>query len=150
MTMATSTVRLHRVLRTNPDKIYRAFLDADAIARWLPPNGFTCRVDQLDATVGGSFRMAFRNFGTGNGPSFGGTYLELIPDERIRYTDRFDDTNLPGEMVTTVALRAVACGTELNVVQEGIPEAIPPEFCYLGWQESLDHLARLVEPEVPD
>jgi uncharacterized protein YndB with AHSA1/START domain len=150
MTMATSTVRLHRVLRTNPDKIYRAFLDADAIARWLPPNGFTCRVDQLDATVGGSFRMAFRNFGTGNGHSFGGTYLELIPDERIRYTDRFDDTNLPGEMVTTVALRAVACGTELNVVQEGIPEAIPPEFCYLGWQESLDHLARLVEPEVPD
>jgi uncharacterized protein YndB with AHSA1/START domain len=150
MTMATSTVRLHRVLRTNPDKIYRAFLDAEAIARWLPPNGFTCRVDQLDATVGGSFRMAFRNFGTGNGHSFGGTYLELIPDERIRYTDRFDDTNLPGEMVTTVALRAVACGTELNVVQEGIPEAIPPEFCYLGWQESLDHLARLVEPEVPD
>jgi uncharacterized protein YndB with AHSA1/START domain len=150
MTMATSTVRLHRVLRTNPDKIYRAFLDAEAIARWLPPNGFTCRVDQLDARVGGSFRMAFRNFGTGNGHSFGGTYLELIPDERIRYTDRFDDTNLPGEMVTTVALRAVACGTELNVVQEGIPEAIPPEFCYLGWQESLDHLARLVEPEVPD
>ena len=148
--MPTSTVRLHRVLRAKPEKVYRAFLDAEAVARWLPPNGFTCKVDQLDAKVGGKFRMSFRNFSTGNGHSFGGTYLELVPGERIRYTDKFDDANLPGEMVTTVALRAVTCGTELNVVQEGIPEAIPPEFCYLGWQESLDHLARLVEPEIPD
>jgi uncharacterized protein YndB with AHSA1/START domain len=148
--MPTSTVRLHRVLRAKPEKVYRAFLDAEAVARWLPPNGFTCKVDQLDAKVGGKFRMSFRNFSTGNGHSFGGTYLELVPGERIRYTDKFDDANLPGEMVTTVSLREVTCGTELNVVQEGIPEAIPPEFCYLGWQESLDHLARLVEPEVPD
>ncbi len=148
--MPTSTVRLHRVLRTKPEKVYRAFLDAEAVARWLPPNGFTCKVDQLDAKVGGKFRMSFRNFSTGNGHSFGGTYLELVAGERIRYTDKFDDVNLPGEMVITVSLRAVTCGTELNVVQEGIPEAIPPEFCYLGWQESLDHLARLVEPEIPD
>ncbi len=148
--MPTSTVRLHRVLRAKPEKVYRAFLDAEAVARWLPPNGFTCKVDQLDAKVTGKFRMSFRNFSTGNGHSFGGTYLELVPGERIRYTDKFDDANLPGEMVTTVSLRAVTCGTELNVVQEGIPEAIPPEFCYLGWQESLDHLARLVEPEIPD
>ncbi len=148
--MPTGTVRLHRVLRAKPDKVYRAFLDADAIARWLPPNGFTCRVDQLVAKVGGTFKMAFRNFSTGNGHSFGGTYLELVPGERIRYTDKFDDAKLPGEMVTTVTLRAVVCGTELNIVQEGIPEAIPTEFCYLGWQESLDHLARLVEPEIPD
>jgi uncharacterized protein YndB with AHSA1/START domain len=148
--MPTSTVRLHRVLRAKPEKVYRAFLDAEAVARWLPPNGFTCKVEQLDARVGGTFRMSFRNFSTGNGHSFGGTYLELAPGERIRYTDQFDDTNLPGEMVTTVTLQAVSCGTELNVVQEGIPEAIPPEFCYLGWQESLDHLARLVEPEIPD
>ena len=148
--MPTGTVRLHRVLRAKPDKVYRAFLDADAIARWLPPNGFTCRVDQLVAKVGGTFKMAFRNFSTGNGHSFGGTYLELVPGERIRYTDKFDDAKLPGEMVTTITLRAVACGTELNAVQEGIPEAIPTEFCYLGWQESLDHLARLAEPEIPD
>ena len=148
--MPTGTVRLHRVLRAKPDKVYRAFLDADAIARWLPPNGFTCRVDQLVAKVGGTFKMAFRNFSTGNGHSFGGTYLELVPGERIRYTDKFDDAKLPGEMVTTVTLRAVVCGTELKIVQEGIPEAIPTEFCYLGWQESLDHLARLVEPEIPD
>lgn len=148
--MPTSTVRLHRVLRAKPEKVYRAFLDAEAVARWLPPNGFTCKVEQLDARVGGTFRMSFRNFSTGNGHSFGGTYLELAPGERIRYTDQFDDPNLPGEMVTTVTLQAVSCGTELNVVQEGIPEAIPPEFCYLGWQESLDHLARLVEPEIPD
>ena len=148
--MPTGTVRLHRVLRAKPDKVYRAFLDADAIARWLPPNGFTCRVDQLVAKVGGTFKKAFRNFSTGNGHSFGGTYLELVPGERIRYTDKFDDAKLPGEMVTTVTLRAVVCGTELNIVQEGIPEAIPTEFCYLGWQESLDHLARLVEPEIPD
>ena len=148
--MPTGTVRLHRVLRARPEKIYRAFLDAEALARWLPPNGFTCKVEQLDARVGGSFRMAFRNFTTGNSHTFGGRYLELTPDERIRYTDQFDDPNLPGEMVTTVTLRAVACGAELNVVQEGIPEAIPAEFCYLGWQESLEHLARLVEPEIPD
>ncbi len=148
--MPTSTVRLHRVLRAKSEKVYRAFLDAEAIARWLPPNGFTSKVDQLDAKVGGTFRMSFRNFSTGNGHSFGGTYLELVPGERIRYTDTFDDPNLPGEMLTTVSLRAVTCGTELNVVQEGIPEAIPPELCYLGWQESLDHLARLVEPEIPD
>ncbi len=148
--MPTSTVRLHRVLRAKPEKVYRAFLDAEAVARWLPPNGFTCTVDQLDAKVGGTFRMSFRNFSTGNGHSFGGTYLELVAGERIRYTDTFDDANLPGEMLTTVSLRAVSCGTELNVVQEGIPEAIPLELCYLGWQESLDHLARLVEPEIPD
>ena len=148
--MPTGTVRLHRVLRAKPEKIHRAFLDAEAVARWLPPNGFTCRVEHLDARVGGTFRMAFRNFSTGNGHSFGGTYLELVPNERIRYTDRFDDANLPGEMVTAVSLRAVACGAELSIVQEGIPEAIPVEFCYLGWQESLDHLARLVEPEIPD
>ncbi len=148
--MPTGTVKLHRVLRAKPEKVYRAFLDAEALARWLPPNGFTCRVDRLEARVGGSFRMAFRNFTTGNGHSFGGTYLELSPNERIRYTDKFDDPNMPGEMTTTVTLKAVVCGTELTAEQEGIPEAIPPEFCYLGWQESLDHLARLVEPEIPD
>ena len=148
--MPTGTVRLHRVLRAKPDKIYRAFLDAEALARWLPPNGFTCRVDHLDAKVGGTFRMAFRNFSTGNSHAFGGRYLELVPNERIRYTDQFDDARLPGEMVTTVSLRAVVCGAELNVVQEGIPEAIPVELCYLGWQESLEHLARLVEPEIPE
>lgn len=148
--MPTGTVRLHRVLRAKPEKIYRAFLDAEALARWLPPNGFTCRVERLDAKEGGTFRMAFRNFGTGNGHSFGGTYLELVPNQRIRYTDKFDDTKLAGEMVTTVDLREVVCGAELSVVQEGIPEAIPTEFCYLGWQESLEHLARLVEPEISD
>jgi uncharacterized protein YndB with AHSA1/START domain len=148
--MPTGTVRLHRVLRAKPEKIYRAFLTPDAVARWLPPNGFTCKVDHLDAEVGGTFRMSFTNFSTGNGHAFGGTYLELVPSQRIRYTDKFDDPNLPGEMVTMVELREVACGTELNVVQEGIPEVIPTEFCYLGWQDSLDHLARLVEPEIPD
>ena len=148
--MPTGTVRLHRVLRAKPEKVYRAFTEADALARWLPPNGYTCEIDQLDVRIGGTFRMSFRNFTTGNGHSFGGAYLELVPGERLRYTDTFDDTKLPGEMVTTVTLRAVICGTELNVVQEGIPEAIPPEFCYLGWQESLEHLARLVEPEIPD
>ncbi|MDT3672352.1 MAG: SRPBCC family protein [Aromatoleum sp.] len=148
--MPTGTVRLHRVLRAKPEKIYRAFLDAEALARWLPPNGFTCKVERLDAKEGGSFRMAFRNFGTGNGHSFGGTYLELVPNQRIRYTDKFDDTKLSGEMMTTVDLREVVCGAELTVVQEGIPEAIPTELCYLGWQESLEHLARLVEPEIAD
>lgn len=148
--MPTNAVRLHRVLRAKPEKIYRAYLNPDAVARWLPPNGFTCKVDHLDARVGGTFHMAFTNFSTGNGHSFGGTYLELVPNQRIRYSDKFDDTNLPGEMQTVVELREVSCGTEMSVVQEGIPESIPPELCYLGWQESLDHLARLVEPEIPD
>src|SRR5262249_20594820 len=139
--MSTGTVRLHRVLRTKPDKLYRAFLDAEALARWLPPNGFTCKVAHLDARVGGTFRMAFRNFGTGHRQPVGGTYLELVPGQRIRYTDKFDDPKLPGEMVTTVSLAPVSCGTELNIVQEGIPEAIPAELCYLGWQESLEYLA---------
>jgi uncharacterized protein YndB with AHSA1/START domain len=148
--MPANTVRLHRVLRAKPAKVYRAFTEAEAMSRWLPPNGFTCAVDHLDARVGGTFRMAFRNFTTGNGHSFGGEYLEVEPGQRIRYTDRFDDPNLPGEMVTTVTFREVSCGTELNVVQEGLPEVIPLEACYLGWQESLEHLARLVEPEIPD
>jgi len=148
--MPTGTVRLHRVLRAAPAKVYRAYLTPDAVARWLPPNGFTCKVDHLDASVGGTFRMAFTNFSTGNGESFGGTYLELVPGQRIRYTDKFDDPTRAGEMVTTVDLREVACGTEMTVVQEGIPESIPTEFCYLGWQESLEALARLVEPEIPD
>jgi uncharacterized protein YndB with AHSA1/START domain len=143
-------VKLHRVLRTTPDKLYRAFLDADAVAKWLPPNGFTCKVLQLDAKVGGSFKMAFTNFGSGKSHSFGGKYLELVPHERIRYTDIFDDPNLPGEMQTTITLKPVSCGTELNVVQEGIPAVIPAEACYLGWQESLTLLAQLVEVEIPD
>lgn len=147
--MAANTVRLHRVLRTTPEKIYRAFLDADALAKWLPPHGFTCKVHHLDAKVGGSYRMSFTNFGTGHGHSFGGEYLELVPNERIRHTDRFDTPDLPGEMVTTITLQPVSCGTELNIVQEGIPEAIPAEACYLGWQESLALLTLLVEPEIP-
>ena len=148
--MPTNTVRLHRVLKAKPDKVFRAFTNPDAVARWLPPNGFTCKVDHLDARVGGTFRMAFTNFSTGNGNAFGGTYLDLVPGERIRYTDRFDDPNLPGEIITTITMLAVLCGTELTAVQEGIPESIHPEFCYLGWQESLEALARLVEPEIPD
>jgi uncharacterized protein YndB with AHSA1/START domain len=148
MPMATHTVRLHRVLRAPPERIYRAFLDADAMAKWLPPNGFTCKVHHLDARVGGSFRMSFTNFTTGQGHSFGGEYLELVPHERIRYTDTFDDPNLPGVMQVTVSLRAVSCGTELDIVQEGIPEVIPLEACYLGWQESLVLLAKLVEAEI--
>lgn len=148
--MPTGTVRLHRVLRATPERVYRAFLDADALARWLPPNGFVCRIDHLDAKAGGTFRMAFRNFGSGKTHAFGGTYLDLVPNERIRYTDRFDDANLPGEMVTTVTLSETSCGADLSVVQEGIPEAIPTEMCYLGWQESLEHLARLVEAQIPD
>jgi uncharacterized protein YndB with AHSA1/START domain len=143
-----STVRLHRVLTTKPDKVYRAFIEADALAKWLPPNGFTCTVHHLDAKVGGSFKMSFRNFTTGNGHSFGGTYQELKPGERLRYTDTFDDPNLPGEMQVSVTLKPVSVGTELTVVQEGIPDAIPAEACYLGWQESLRNLARLVEPEI--
>lgn len=148
--MTTNTVRFHRVLRTTPEKIYRAFTDADAMARWLPPNGFTAKVHDMNAEVGGTYRMSFTNFTTGHGHSFGGTYLELVPHERIRYTARFDDPNLPGEMQTTVTLRKVSCGTEVNIVQEGIPDVIPPDACYLGWQESLVFLAKLVEPEIPD
>ena len=147
--MPTGTVKLHRVLRAKPEKVYRAFLDPHALARWLPPNGFTCQVHEHDPRVGGRFRMSFTNFTTGKAETFGGTYLELVPNQRVRNSDKFDDANLPGEMVTTVDLREVACGTEVNVVQEGIPEVIPTEFCYIGWQESLDHLARLVEPEIP-
>jgi uncharacterized protein YndB with AHSA1/START domain len=146
--MATNTIRLHRVLRTTPEKIYRAFLDADAMAKWLPPNGFTGKVHHIDAKVGGTYKMSFTNFTTKNSHSFGGEYLELIPDERIRHTDKFDDPNFPGEMQTTISLLKVSCGTEVNIVQEGIPEAIPPEACYLGWQESLTLLAQLVEPEI--
>ena len=150
MTMAGNTVTLHRVLRAPPERVYRAFLDPDAIAKWLPPNGFTCKVHHLDAKVGGSYRMSFTNFSTGNGHSFGGTYLDLVPNKRIRNDDRFEDPNLPGTMVTTVTLEAVSMGTELHVVQEGIPEAIPVDGCYLGWQESLALLAKLVEAEIPD
>jgi uncharacterized protein YndB with AHSA1/START domain len=148
--MPTGTVRLHRVLRSSPERLYRAFLDADALAKWLPPFGFTCRVHQLDARVGGTYRMSFTNFSKGTSHAFGGVYRELSPHERIQYSDRFEDPNLPGEMLTTVALRQVSCGTELSIVQEGIPEAIPAEMCYLGWQESLEQLARLVEPEIPE
>lgn len=147
--MPTGTVRLHRVLRAPPERVYRAFLDADAMAKWLPPHGFTCRVHHLDARVGGTFRMSFTNFGSDNAHSFGGEYLELVPRERLRYTDRFDDPNLPGELQVTVTLNSVSCGTEIATVQEGIPEAIPVEMCYLGWQESLSQLAQLVEPEIP-
>ena len=143
-----NTVRLHRVLATKPEKVYRAFLEADAMAKWLPPNGFTCTVHHLDAKVGGTFKMSFRNFTTGANHSFGGKYLELVPGQRLRYTDKFDDPNLPGEMQVTVELKAVSVGTEVNIVQEGIPDLIPPEACYLGWQESLRNLARLVEPEI--
>ena len=143
-----STVRLHRVLATKPEKIYRAFLEPDAVAKWLPPNGFTCTVHHMDAKVGGSHRMSFRNFTTGHSHAFGGKYVELIPNERLRYTDKFEDPNLPGEMQVTVTLKAVSVGTEVNIVQEGVPDVIPPEACYLGWQESLRSLARLVEPEI--
>jgi uncharacterized protein YndB with AHSA1/START domain len=148
--MATGTVKFHRVLRTTPERIYRAFLEPAAMAKWLPPYGFTCDVHQMDARVGGTYRMSFHNFGSGNGHSFGGEYLELVPFEKIRYSDHFDDPNLPGQMHTTVSLRPVSCGTELSIVQEGIPEMIPVEMCYLGWQESLAQLAKLVEPEIPD
>jgi len=148
--MTTHTIRLHRVLRASPEKLYRAFTQAAAFEKWLPPYGFTCKVHEMDARVGGSFRMSFTNFGTGHAHSFGGKYLELVPGERVRYTDRFDDPNLPGEIVCTVTLKKVSCGTELNVVQEGVPGVIPAEACYLGWQESLEQLARLVEPEIPD
>jgi uncharacterized protein YndB with AHSA1/START domain len=148
--MSTNTVRLHRVLRAPPERVYRAFLDAEAMAKWLPPNGFTGKVHHLDARLGGTFGMSFTNFTTGASHSFGGEYLELVPHERLRYTDRFDDPNLPGVMQVTVSLRQVSCGTELNVLQEGIPDAIPLEACYLGWQESLTQLAKLVEAEIRD
>lgn len=148
--MAGNTIRLHRVLRTTPERLYRAFLDPDAMVKWLPPNGFTARVHHMDAKVGGTHKMSFTNFTTGKSHSFGGRYLELVPGERIRYTDKFDDPNLPGEMQVTVTLKKVLVGTELQVVQEGVPEVIPAEACYLGWQESLTLLAKLVEAEIPD
>lgn len=147
--MPTHTVKLHRVLRATPERVYRAFLDPDAMAKWLPPNGYTGKVHHMDAKVGGSYRMSFTNFSTGHAMAFGGEYLELIPNQRLRYSDRFDDPNLPGEMQTTVSVVQVSCGVELNVTQEGIPEAIPREACYLGWQESLALLAKLVEAEIP-
>ncbi len=143
-----STVRLHRVLATSPEKVYRAFLEADALAKWLPPNGFACTVHHLEPKVGGTFRMSFRNFTTGKSHAFGGEYVELVPNERLRYTDRFDDPGLPGEIVVSVTLTKVSVGTELEIVQSGVPDVIPPEACYLGWQDSLLNLARLVEPEI--
>jgi uncharacterized protein YndB with AHSA1/START domain len=148
--MSTHTIRLHRVLRSTPEKVYRAFIEADAMSRWLPPNGFTGKVHHLDAKVGGAFKMSFTNFTTGHSHSFGGKYLELVPHERIRHTDTFDDPNLPGELVVTITLKKVSCGTELSIVQEGVPAVIPAEMCYLGWQDSLGQLAMLVEPEIQD
>ena len=148
--MGTNTVRLHRVIAAKPEKVYRAFLDADAKARWLPPNGFTGKVHSMDAKVGGKYKMSFTNFTTGKSHAFGGEYRELVPNERLRYTDVFDDPNLPGEIQVTVTLKQVSVGTELNIVQEGLPDVIPLEACYLGWQESLLNLARLVEPEIND
>lgn len=148
--MSTHTIRLHRVLRATPERVYRAFLDADALTKWLPPNGFTAKVHQLDARIGGTYKMSFTNFARGKSQSFGGTYLELLPHERIRYTDKFDDPNLAGEMQTTITLKQVFCGTELDIVQAGVPASIPAEACYLGWQESLTLLTALVEAEVPD
>jgi uncharacterized protein YndB with AHSA1/START domain len=149
-TMTPNTIRLYRVLRAPPERIYRAFLDADAMVKWLPPNGFTGKVHHLDARVGGAYKMSFTNFATGHGHSFGGEYLELVPHERIRHTDQFDNPNLPGEMETTISLKKVACGTEVSIVQEGVPDVIPPEACRLGWQESLALLAQLVEAEIPE
>lgn len=147
--MATGTVRLHRVLKTRPEKIYRAFLDATALAKWLPPYGFVCKVQHMEAKVGGTFKMSFENFSTGQGHSFGGEYKKLVPNELIQYTDTFDDPNLPGEILVTVSLKPVLCGTEVHIEQSGLPEVIPVEMCYLGWQESLAQLANLVEPEIP-
>lgn len=146
----SNTIRLHRVLATKPEKVYRAFLDADAMAQWLPPNGFTCKVHHFDPRVGGTFKMSFTNFTAGASHSFGGEYRELVHNERLRYTDKFDDPNLPGEMTVTVTLKQVSCGTELNIEQAGVPDVIPVEACYLGWQQSLQNLARLVEPEIPN
>jgi uncharacterized protein YndB with AHSA1/START domain len=148
--MPTNTVRLHRVLRSTPEKVYKAFLDADAMVKWLPPHGFTAKMHHLEPKVGGTFKMSFTNFGTGHGHSFGGRYLELVPHERLRYTDKFDDPNLPGEITVTVTLKKVLVGTEVSIVQEGLPEVIPVEACYVGWQESLEQLAALVTPEIPD
>jgi len=148
--MSSNTVQLHRVLRAPPERVYKAFLDREAMAKWLPPNGFTGKVHEMDAKVGGKYRMSFTNFSTAKSHSFGGTYQELVPNERIRYSDKFDDPNLPGEMMTTITLKEVFCGTDLKIVQEGIPGAIPAEACYLGWQESLILLAKLVEAEIPD
>lgn len=148
--VASNTIRLYRVLRATPERVYRAFLDAEALTKWLPPNGFTCKVHHLDPKVGGTYKMSFANFTTGKSHSFGGAYLELKPNERIRYTGKFDDPNLPGEMQTTITLKEVSCGTEVNIVQEGVPAVIPAEGCYLGWQESLILLAKLVEVEIPD
>ena len=145
-----STISLHRVFKAAPEKIYRAFLDADAQAKWLPPNGFTCKVHHLDAKVGGTYKMSFTNFSTGKSHSFGGTYLELVQNEQIRYSDQFDDPNLPGEMITTITIKKVSCGSDVTIVQDNVPDAIPQELCYLGWQESLDQLAKLVEVEIPD
>ena len=148
--MSTNTIRLHRVVRTTPEKLYRAFTDADAMSKWLPPHGFTCKVHHKDAKVGGTYKMSFTNFTTGKAMSFGGKYLELVPGERLRYTDVFDDPNLPGEIEVTVTLKKVSCGTELNIVQAGVPAVIPAEACYLGWQDSLTQLAALVEPDIPN
>ena len=147
--MSTNTIRLHRVLRAAPERVYRAFLDPDAMVKWLPPHGFTGKVHRMDAKVGGSHSMSFTNFTTGQSHSFGGTYVEMVPNERLRYTDKFDDPNLPGEMSVTITFTKVSCGTELNIVQEGVPAVVPPEMCYLGWQESLVLLAQLVEAEIP-
>ena len=148
--MSTNTIRLHRVVRSTPEKVYRAFLDADAMSKWLPPHGFTAKVHQIDPKVGGSYKMSFTNFTTGKSHSFGGKYLELVPHERLRYSDKFDDPNLPGEIQVTINLKKVSCGTDVNIVQEGVPAVIPAEACYLGWQESLNQLAMLVEPDIPN
>lgn len=145
-----STITLHRVFKAAPEKIYKAFLDADAQAKWLPPNGFTCKVHHLDGKVGGTYKMSFTNFSSGKSHSFGGKYLDLKPGEYIRYSDKFDDPNLPGEMITSVTIKQVSCGSDVTIVQEGVPDVIPPEMCYLGWQESIDQLVKLVEPEIPD
>ena len=145
-----SKIKLHRVFKATQEKIYRAFLDADAQAKWLPPNGFTCKVHHLDAKIGGTYKMSFTNFSTGKSHSFGGTYLELVQNEQIRYSDKFDDPNLPGEMITTITIKKVSCGSDVTIVQDNVPDAIPQELCYLGWQESLDQLAKLVEVEIPD
>jgi len=148
--MSTNTIRLHRVLKAAPEKVYRAFLEAGALSKWIPPNGYTCKVHHQDAKVGGTYRMSFTNFTNGKSHSFGGTYLELVPGERLRYTDKFDDPNLPGEIQVTITLKKVLVGTEVNIEQAGVPAVIPPEMCYLGWQESLINLAMLVEPEIPN
>jgi uncharacterized protein YndB with AHSA1/START domain len=148
--MSSHTIRLHRVIRATPEKVYRAFLDGDAMSKWLPPYGFTCKVHHLEPKVGGTFKMSFKNFTTGNSHSFGGEFLELVPNERLRYTDKFDDPNLPGVITVTVVLKKVMCGTEINIEQAGVPAVIPAEMCYLGWQESLEQLVKVVEPEIPN